>query len=879
MDRTVAVKLLAPKYTEDPVFRERFLKEAQASARLNHPNIVQAIDVGQADGHYYFVMEFVEGPTLTALLQERHTLPALEACGIIMQIARALEHAHKLGMVHLDIKPGNIMLTATGLAKLADFGLARHVEDVDIVYEQKKIIFGTPSYMSPEQIRGADLDCRSDIYSLGVTFYELVVGSNPFMAPAQKEVLRRVKAGEAVPAHEANPDVPADVSLVISKMMSLDRDKRYTDPAELLTDLEALSRLQPPPVVFNLPRPSAVRARPPRHVITAVVAGASVVLLAAILLALLVVAHGRGYFQPQPPPPPPPPQDSATPDPLLERFQSTRQRAEHLMAEGKFLQARDLYMAFASAHPKTATAEESERAAYRVGMRAEAKAGEIAREVQAALDIGDLAGARAGCDLVAALGFSETDKVALELRERLMKAQAGAARAVEEERSRAAQDAFQALERNIAALLRNERFKDAARLATDFLAVEGYAPFHREVRAELGQLSMLVRVQDAILAGATRVGKLPLPGRPGVHVAGARDGRVVLRGPSGENATSLADLPESTLNALAQRGGVSSTMIHMELAVLLHALGRHAEAVPHFRAASARSNEWFRELERESLLAGAQADVQQGRAREALERLRALKTGHQRTAFYSRHLGEIRDLLDKVRLAAYRGMVAVPAGRFTFQNQSEAVLPLFHIDQHEVTNSEYAAFLDYLSVTGDLTFDHPQQPESKAGHVPLNWNELSKARPNHPVVGVDWYDAFAYAQWRGKRLPTEREWEKGARGADGRKYPWGNAWQDRVANAPPAVAGTSAELPRDVAPVGSFPRSNSPLGCADMAGNAREWVQPESSTSTDNAPTRGGSFMDPIIACSATYRLLMSRQSRDRATGFRCAMDPISDTP
>ena len=204
MDRVVAVKVLAGKFTEDAVFVERFMKEARLAARLNHPNIVQAIDVAESDGHYFFVMELVEGSALSALLRERGKLPPLEACGLVLQIARALEHASRFGMLHLDVKPGNIMVTPTGCAKLADFGLARHVEDEDILCAQKKVIFGTPHYMSPEQIAGADLDSRSDIYSLGVTFYEMVTGLNPSRRRRRAKCSRRSR-----PARSRRPASPS----------------------------------------------------------------------------------------------------------------------------------------------------------------------------------------------------------------------------------------------------------------------------------------------------------------------------------------------------------------------------------------------------------------------------------------------------------------------------------------------------------------------------------------------------------------------------------------------------------------------------------------------------------------------------------------------
>jgi formylglycine-generating enzyme required for sulfatase activity len=221
----------------------------------------------------------------------------------------------------------------------------------------------------------------------------------------------------------------------------------------------------------------------------------------------------------------------------------------------------------------------------------------------------------------------------------------------------------------------------------------------------------------------------------------------------------------------------------------------------------------------------------------------------------------------------------VPAGYFIFQNRMRDVLPLFSIDKHEVTNAEYAKFLDYARKSGETWFDHPDQPGNTKGHVPLEWESRSKDRPNHPVVGVDWYDAFAYAAWRGKRLPTEKEWEKAARGPDGLRYPWGNAWHDGLCNAPPVVAATAADLPTDVAPVGSFSQGNSIYGCADMAGNVREWVAGNPGSPEDNVPVRGGSFRDRPEACSATYRTQVPRTARDTATGFRCAADPIVDLP
>ena len=236
-------------------------------------------------------------------------------------------------------------------------------------------------------------------------------------------------------------------------------------------------------------------------------------------------------------------------------------------------------------------------------------------------------------------------------------------------------------------------------------------------------------------------------------------------------------------------------------------------------------------------------------------------------------------------------MIAIPAGRFIYQAAKRAApprfsnLPLFYMDAHEVTNAQYARFLDYCNENPDHSFfDHLLQPPWKKDHVPLNWDELSKGRPNYPVVGVDWYDAFAYANWLGKRLPTDAEWEKAARGTDGRKYPWGNEWEpvlgQRMCNGPPTIARTAADIPSGVVAVGSFPRGNSPYGLTDMAGNAREWIGDEAgSVSEPTAACRGGSFADPISMCTTTASVKLPRETRDEMTGFRCAADPITDTP
>src|SRR3954463_12935634 len=184
LDRIVAVKVLPKRSSENLEFVERFYKEGKAAARLSHNNIVQAIDVGSSpEGYHYFVMEYVEGKTLFDIMQpppvgEGKAFGEAEALDITIQICDALAHAHQRGLIHRDVKPKNILLTPQGVAKLTDLGLARATDDKDAAESEAGKAYGTPYYISPEQIRGdVDIDFRADIYSLGATMYHLVTGS------------------------------------------------------------------------------------------------------------------------------------------------------------------------------------------------------------------------------------------------------------------------------------------------------------------------------------------------------------------------------------------------------------------------------------------------------------------------------------------------------------------------------------------------------------------------------------------------------------------------------------------------------------------------------------------------------------------------------
>jgi len=248
LDRVVAVKVLPKRLSANAEFVDRFEKEGKAAARLNHPNIVQAIDVGvEPGGYHYFVMEFVEGVTVYDEMEKRGTYDEQEALRLTLQVARALAHAHEKGFIHRDVKPKNIMVTPDRIAKLADMGLARQMDDTDAAKQEKGKAYGTPYYIAPEQIRGEmDIDFRADIYSLGATLYHMVTGRVPYDGATPTEVMRKHLKERLTPPDHINRKLSSGVSEVVEVMMAKNRADRYKSTKELLMDLEAIASGNPP---------------------------------------------------------------------------------------------------------------------------------------------------------------------------------------------------------------------------------------------------------------------------------------------------------------------------------------------------------------------------------------------------------------------------------------------------------------------------------------------------------------------------------------------------------------------------------------------------------------------------------------------------------
>lgn len=247
LDRIVAIKVLPKRLSENREFVDRFYKEGRAAAKLNHPNIVGAYDVGEAMGYHFFVMEYIDGKTVYDMLKDAKPIEEKEALGIVVQVAKALQHAHNKGLIHRDVKPKNIMITSAGIVKLADMGLAREVDDYKSATAEAGRAYGTPYYISPEQIRGeVNIDARADVYSLGATFYHMVTGRVPFEGPSPSAVMHKHLKEPITPPDHVNTRLTSAIGEIIEVMMAKNAADRYQSMSEVLEDLEAALRGEAP---------------------------------------------------------------------------------------------------------------------------------------------------------------------------------------------------------------------------------------------------------------------------------------------------------------------------------------------------------------------------------------------------------------------------------------------------------------------------------------------------------------------------------------------------------------------------------------------------------------------------------------------------------
>ena len=371
LNKVVALKLLNPDFANDGSYVARFLQEAQAAASMNHKNVVQAYDVGQAGDVHFIAMEFVEGKTIKELIKRRGALEESAAIEIVLQVLDGLRHAWEHNLVHRDVKPANIMITKEGQAKLLDLGLVRRTDAANELTGEGKAI-GTPYFMAPEQALDKGADYRADIYALGATLFNMVTGEKPYVAGTPVAVMQLHIKAEVPDATERNPRVSGGLSQVIKKMLAKRPDSRYQDPQSLVSDLtQVLSGFMPDlhggetPIGLDSIRPrrggdeiaglreddeprrrrggGGAAAGPPVHLLAA--AGAAVLLLVG---AIVFFMGG----QEAPPPPPPSAPEVAKEDPREAEERAAQKLLDQIPRGDRWERVEDLE-ALAQRYPRT----------------------------------------------------------------------------------------------------------------------------------------------------------------------------------------------------------------------------------------------------------------------------------------------------------------------------------------------------------------------------------------------------------------------------------------------------------------------------------------------------------------------------------------------
>jgi len=297
MERVVAVKILHPHCLRRPQVAPRFVREIRALARLDHPNIVRALDADQAGTIHFLVMEYVEGTTLDKVVEQAGPLPVTEACDAVCQAALGLQHAFEHGLIHRDVKPANLIRTPAGQVKVLDLGLALFHEGQGAAARPTMAgqVLGTLEYMAPEQWEDTRaVDIRADIYSLGCTLYHLLAGRPPFSTPAAsvRQIMKAHAEAAVPPIREQRPDVPEGLAAILARMLAKDPRERYATPAEVAAALRPFVALPPGPADRACAPPAAAPTRPGREKRLALLAAA------VVLIGLLVGGLCKWYGLP-----------------------------------------------------------------------------------------------------------------------------------------------------------------------------------------------------------------------------------------------------------------------------------------------------------------------------------------------------------------------------------------------------------------------------------------------------------------------------------------------------------------------------------------------------------------------------------------------------
>ncbi len=781
LSRLVALKVIDDSRGVSESARARFLEEAQAIAEISHPNIVSVIEYGESEGLQYMVMELVTGRDLDCVLESaaleeqagegegdkrQSTIPMHRILRWFMQLAQALDHAHRRGIIHRDVKPSNIQITLDDDAILLDFGLARPLDRKTRTLPG--IFLGTAAYASPEQSdsRPGWSTPLTDIYSLGASLYRTLAGQLPIPGESHEEVLRNILTKDPTPLRKIHAAIPRDVATVVEKAMERDPKNRYQSAAQFASDLQAVIELRPISA-----RPASLATRGVRWVRRHPIASNSAFVAIAGLAVLAIVMTMQGQTRAT--------DATAHIDEAvahLQAYDNLVPAVQHHEERLRYFERQRDEKRFALRSARE-TLDRSVRRHEKLLARPDPRSGHSEAELESKLRSlrSRIENNQKELDRIEASYSANSDETSATLSRDFTQLQAALS---------GAEDAIEDAERlqpELSAIadarvdLYMRQWRDAKRLGNaeeestlaTIIRTSGLgAEFDLELRgmaqldcSSLPRNAELHLFRYAYIIGSTNIGYVSHPlTAPGRWFPTAAFGPLPLgdgplgEGPLGKGTLGEGDLKERPLDELSYTEASSLSASRLGVSKII-------------------------EVEQGSYLLVA-------RKQNLRIPLRL-------------HAGEtvIPSLDHSAQHARPPGFITIPNGAFlaggdmfaaNYQDRRRVQLKTFWIMQNEVSWAEYAQFLN--------SSRHEVEPKDRQGR-PI-WSEYRDARGEYsipdtytqlPMVGVTFEDAQAYAAWRSKRaqqqgdpfrfcLPNELEWEKACRGADGRAYPWGNSW-------------------------------------------------------------------------------------------------------
>jgi len=991
----------------------RFETAALSATKLEHPGILKVFEAGEDRGRNFVVSEWVEGRSLKRIVAEKGPIAVERSVALLKASLEALEAAHKEKLLHKNVSPGNVIALDAGGVKIADFGVCKdYGVSLDTV---RGNVIGSPDFLAPEQCQGLKSDERTDLFSVGATFYFALSGKKPFEGESTVTLIVKRLTSDPRPLRDVAPKVTKELADIIAKLMARKPDERFATARDALT---AIQRWEARVEAGEAATEDGGRWKK----VAAAVAG----LVAMGLVATLAV---MGLMQ-----------LSGPSERLLQEVAAAREMAE----KGMLIEAAERLSPIARSENGAGPAVD---ALDDVGGRAIAQANVLAQQKNYPAAVSLLRRARpsvTGAGLKVEAGFLEAEKT-LERKRGEYEAEAKAAYEACVHKAETAgdetaikawaayraaypnqplDDAAHVAEEKLLARKRQQDLMDEAeslalagnpeearRKLSDSVAMgalpESLEPRKRKVErfidfashvAEGNRLIGLGEVEGAVKE-FQRAGEV-IPDRPEVRqgIARAELEGILRRVNDAEEAGDLDGAVKRLreAEAAAAKAGLDLAPIRARRKLVEEAFARAKANEGRLQAKLAEGEKAFKSGDyRASLRAFRQAaavapgvsTVADGVARA----LAALGPADEEKAWQEAKKKAAKAAKDEDKANAYRDlvelypdgpqaslakeellklgrplttegsaaagppktpplkkndrgelvnpgdgsiMVRIPAGKYkrgTTPAERKAVLEAWHLDEkemadeapqrevsldefmidvHETTNADYAIFLAALAAdpTIEPRIRHGAQPTEKKDFVPKYWNDPKMSawvRPELPVVGVDWFDAWSYAKWAGKRLLTEAEWERAARGPSGRAYPWGDLPSPFAANAAEAFLGRRVADKADwkaaffdqgpwkstvmTAAQSGFSGDVTPDGIRHLGGNVWEWCedwyhQDGYAKSAEKNPlmtkmgelrkrvTRGGSWYDPPYLCRAASRKnALDPAARNFTTGFRCA--------